>query len=923
MRSPATLVRLLAAILGLLLATGATSATARAATRYIAPDGLDAANDCATAQAPCASFRAAYAAADPGDEVRVAAGRYPAQDILGPNHTSGDPVVFSAAPGAQVLLDGIAVERSGVTLRGFDLGRHDLTIRAQDLGSPPPVSDVTVEDVRGRNFDIFDATDVTIRGGEWAATAAPCGGPYGGYNNSIRELNGTQPARIVIEDTVIHDVQSLDLERCHTEGLAIFAGQDVTVRRTRFFGNGVYDVFAQPNSGAIDGLTFENNWFAPSVTANGEHPGATIGLSGITADVAIRNNSFGGPLVLDANARDPESLPRFENVRVTGNVGDLPAGGCAAGVDFAYNVWRGITCSATDVQLSPLPFASASTASDLDLHLTSGVAEDLVPPELAPADDIDGDARPAGAAADAGADERSGVTLPVVGGAPVLSPSGSDASPCTAAQPCLTMARALRAAHPGDTVRMAAGVYHDMSLPGDASGAPDARVTFAPATAGADVELDRGLAVRSQHVELRGLVFRAPLRIEETAQDVVVRDGTMPSFEILARGFREPDDITIQGGEVGSAEGDLSRIATTAPYATHSPTGVTLDGVHFAGSCLHVSAADTLAIRNSRFSGCAGDAVRIEWIDGSESMPAARITLENDMIAAGGDAIAVSGPQFWQGIHVRAISATAPIDLDPNGAYDDVEVVGNVLPSVSAPPGVRVDHNVFFAPGATAFGPDDQLAPAGFRDAAAGDLHLVAGAAAIDHGDPADAPATDIDGNIRPAGKAPDAGADEVPVAQPIPDPVGSGSPLSSGTGGTPPAGGSGAPPGSGTGRVAVPPALAVGLPPDGSALFVRRNAVRLRIGPLSVGGTVTLLLRTSRRYAVRKASPARALLAGTAKRTLLAGRGSTISVALDRPVRTLLARLGRVPVKVQLRFVADDGRRLSVVRSYVLRATG
>jgi hypothetical protein len=101
----------------------------------------------------------------------------------------------------------------------------------------------------------------------------------------------------------------------------------------------------------------------------------------------------------------------------------------------------------------------------------------------------------------------------------------------------------------------------------------------------------------------------------------------------------------------------------------------------------------------------------------------------------------------------------------------------------------------------------------------------------------------------------------------------------------------------------------------------VRRNAVRLRVGPLSVGGTATLVLRTSRRYAVRKASPARALLAGTVRRTLPAGAGTTIKVPIDKPVRTILARLGRVPVKVQLRFAASDGRRLSVVRSYVLRA--
>jgi hypothetical protein len=101
----------------------------------------------------------------------------------------------------------------------------------------------------------------------------------------------------------------------------------------------------------------------------------------------------------------------------------------------------------------------------------------------------------------------------------------------------------------------------------------------------------------------------------------------------------------------------------------------------------------------------------------------------------------------------------------------------------------------------------------------------------------------------------------------------------------------------------------------------VRRNAVRLRVGPLSVGGTATLVLRTSRRYAVRKASPGRELLAGTVRRTLPAGRGSTISVPIDTAVRKILARLGRVRVKIRLRFSASDGRRLSVVRSYVLRA--
>jgi hypothetical protein len=37
----------------------------------------------------------------------------------------------------------------------------------------------------------------------------------------------------------------------------------------------------------------------------------------------------------------------------------------------------------------------------------------------------------------------------------------------------------------------------------------------------------------------------------------------------------------------------------------------------------------------------------------------------------------------------------------------------------------------------------------------------VSGAAAIDHGDPASYPAKDIDGQARPMGGMPDAGADE------------------------------------------------------------------------------------------------------------------------------------------------------------------
>jgi hypothetical protein len=57
-------------------------------------------------------------------------------------------------------------------------------------------------------------------------------------------------------------------------------------------------------------------------------------------------------------------------------------------------------------------------------------------------------------------------------------------------------------------------------------------------------------------------------------------------------------------------------------------------------------------------------------------------------------------------------------------------------------------------------GAGDKNAAAGFVDMNS-NLHLAAGSAAINAGDPASFPGRDIDGQTRPGGAAPDAGADE------------------------------------------------------------------------------------------------------------------------------------------------------------------
>jgi hypothetical protein len=90
----------------------------------------------------------------------------------------------------------------------------------------------------------------------------------------------------------------------------------------------------------------------------------------------------------------------------------------------------------------------------------------------------------------------------------------------------------------------------------------------------------------------------------------------------------------------------------------------------------------------------------------------------------------------------------------------NVRVTGNIAPLApwSCESRVTYSYNVFQG---VACGASDLNAPAGFRNPGALDLHLLAGAAAIDHGNPASYSSLDIDGQARPMGVAPDAGADE------------------------------------------------------------------------------------------------------------------------------------------------------------------
>ncbi len=373
---------------------------------FLSASGADSAA-CA-ASAPCRSLDRAYQVASPGDVVQLAAGSYGNQTIQRDTGlTSSEDIVFRPAAGASVTLGSVTVYGSHVTLEGMNA--TDLTARVTDPYKFA-VSDITFRNMDARNFMVMSASDVRVIGGDYGP-ASDCGGPYGGSNNSIRrfaEDGAPNPTNILIEGVRIHDITSYNLTQCHIEGLAIFAGAGVTVRNSKFWGNSVYDVFLQSNSGPVSNLLIENNWFASPVGQSGSGSGSsTLAFSGGSSDFVnstIRHNSFNGYVSFDDNGNNPA----YSNFKAVGNIGQPMYGSCSLkGVIYRYNLWKGMACGTGDVNLSgAYPYVNAVNGAGMDYHLTGGAARDLVPAsESSLATDVDGQPRPQGARLDAGSDE--------------------------------------------------------------------------------------------------------------------------------------------------------------------------------------------------------------------------------------------------------------------------------------------------------------------------------------------------------------------------------------------------------------------------------------------------------------------------------------------------------------------------------------
>jgi hypothetical protein len=355
-----------------------------------------------------------------------------------------------------------------------------------------------------------------------------------------------------------------------------------------------------------------------------------------------------------------------------------------------------------------------------------------------------------------------------------VAPDGSDHGSCSSARPCATLGAAYLSAAPGRTiVTIAAGHYPIQTI--DADPTMDGRrtgvVSYRPDTPGT-VDLDE-LIVDAPDVQVADL---------RTAGWTILPGGSRVTFrniESTAAIFvNGAQNVRILGGSVSSVGRPMvngSEVKAVEGSST-PPRNVLFDGVSFhdmlraPGSsnhvdCLHVMAVDGLIVRRSRFWNC--EAFDILFTEFGDAGSPRNVILENNFFQcchSGYYAVALGGGhgEHWSHFELRNNTSDSSLSVDPASTVSGpIRIIGNLATGLSGScrDGVTVDWNVWTND--TRCGPHDRVGGAGFTPGGDAEFHLIGCPPAVGRADPDDVPALDIDGDRRPSGRRPDAGADE------------------------------------------------------------------------------------------------------------------------------------------------------------------
>jgi hypothetical protein len=368
-----------------------------------------------------------------------------------------------------------------------------------------------------------------------------------------------------------------------------------------------------------------------------------------------------------------------------------------------------------------------------------------------------------------------------------LAPTGTDTGACTLPRPCKSLARALAVSAVGEVVEMAGGFYGCETLSGSkevtfraaAGTRPWIACPNTPDGSGASLYLNGVSNLTLESVWVSGVEFNGGSRI--TFRNVHVTCQDSAPFQLWqgqcnAKLEGNASDFSMIGGEVGPTWDDE---AASAPGNSRLfGDRLLLNGVTFneneraEGShteCLMIRGGNGVTIRNSRFPRCNVFSIFFTYWDFTPTPPPSNVTLENNVFlssASGTYAVMFADHiPHLRNVAFRYNTSVGPVSFAAQ-TLENVSIVGNLMPAQSCVQGARYAYNVVQdGAGARRCGSTDRIVTGetfkADRLGIAANGHLLRGSRAIGAGDPKDFPPRDIDGDRRPIGKTPDAGADE------------------------------------------------------------------------------------------------------------------------------------------------------------------
>jgi hypothetical protein len=316
-------------------------------------------------------------------------------------------VIIRPAPGADVSVAGIDVYADNLEIRDM---------KADWFQSFPESDGFTARNLDLGPFFVYGSTNTSVIGGDIGPSYNPGGSSAVTYITYGTAADGTRvaPKNTLIDGALFHDFRRGTPED-HMECLFVVGGDGITIRNSRFTRCDVFSIFFQQFAGPNPptNIVMENNFFDIS-TVDGSLEQCCTYYAVLFDErldrfqnISIRYNSARQAIAF-------ASGPPIQNVSFVGNLAPLGQYACLDNVTYAYNVWysswtQPAKCSATD---KPLAVGDPGwvDAAHLDLHLKAGSAAINAGPPLRmkkefPKRDIDGQLRPLGKRADAGADE--------------------------------------------------------------------------------------------------------------------------------------------------------------------------------------------------------------------------------------------------------------------------------------------------------------------------------------------------------------------------------------------------------------------------------------------------------------------------------------------------------------------------------------